>query len=261
MGIDTAVLPTTLLSTHSGFPGFYSRDLSSDFFPIINHWKERGVSFDSIYTGYLGSKIHVDYVKEFIKEFKKDDTLLIVDPAMADDGRMYSGIDPSFSSHIRKLAEEADVILPNMTEASFLLGRDLIDKEYGEEDIVSILKDLAKLGSKKVVLKGISFTKDQKHLGDVEGKIGNATYDGNTERISWHFHERINQAFCGAGDVFASSFTGALMRGFQIEEAVSISGDFVLQAIKRTMEEKDYTTLYIDFEKALPWLMKRIGII
>ena len=180
---------------------------------------------------------------------------------MADNGRMYSGIDPSFSSHIRKLAEEADVILPNMTEASFLLGRDLIDKEYGEEDIVSILKDLAKLGSKKVVLKGISFTKDQKHLGDVEGKIGNATYDGNTERISWHFHERIDQAFCGAGDVFASSFTGALMRGFQIEEAVSISGDFVLQAIKRTMEEKDYTTLYIDFEKALPWLMERIGII
>ena len=130
-----------------------------------------------------------------------------------------------------------------------------------EEDIVSILKDLAKLGSKKVVLKGISFTKDQKRLGDVEGKIGNATYDGNTERISWHFHERIDQAFCGAGDVFASSFTGALMRGFQIEEAVSISGDFVLQAIKRTMEEKDYTTLYIDFEKALPWLMERIGII
>ena len=180
---------------------------------------------------------------------------------MADEGKMYSGISPSFASSMHKLIKGSDVILPNLTEASFLLGEDLFHKEYTEEDIVSILKDLSKLGAKKVVLKGISFSRDQKSLKGIKGKIGNVTYDSTRKRITWHFHKKIDQSFCGAGDVFASSLTGALLRGSSLEEAIQISGDFVLESIKKTMEEEDYSTLYIDFEKALPWLMKRIGLL
>ena len=261
MGIDTAVLPTAILSNHTGFDDFFVHDLSSDFTPITTQWKKQGFSFDAIYTGYLGTEHHVDHVKEFVKDFKRDDTLLIVDPAMADDGKMYSGISPSFASDMHKLIKGSDVILPNLTEASFLLGEDLFHKEHTEEDIVSILKDLSKLGAKKVVLKGISFSRDQKSLKGIKGKIGNVTYDSSRERITWHFHKKIDQSFCGAGDVFASSLTGALLRGSSLEEAIQISGDFVLESIKKTMEEEDYSTLYIDFEKALPWLMKRIGLL
>ena len=261
MGIDTAVLPTALLSTHSGFDDFFVHDLSSDFTPITDHWKKQGFSFDAIYTGYLGSEIHVDHVKDFVKDFRRDDTLLVVDPAMADEGKMYSGISSSFASHIHKIINGSDVILPNLTEASFLLGEDLFNKEYTEEDIISILKDLSKLGTKNVVLKGVSFTSDQKNLKGIKGKIGNVAYDSTRERITWHFHKKINQSFCGAGDVFASSLTGALLRGTELDEAISVSGDFVLKSIKKTMEEDDYSTLYIDFEKALPWLMKKIGIL
>lgn len=261
MGIDTAILPIALLSTHSGFDEFYYHDLTADFSPITKQWKKHGFSFDSIYTGYLGSISHVDNVKDFVKDFKREDTLLIVDPAMADEGKMYSGISPSFASHIRKLVNGADVVLPNLTEASFLLGVDILSNEYSEEDVISILKKLSKLGSKRVVLKGVSFSRDQKTLKGIKGKIGNVTYDSTKERITWYFHEKINQTFCGTGDVFASSFTGAVMRGIDLEKAVSISGDFVLQSIKKTMEEDNYTTLYIDFEKALPWLMKKTGII
>ena len=261
MGIDTAVLPTALLSNHTGFDDFFVHDLSSDFTPITTQWKKQGFFFDAIYTGYLGTESHVDHVKEFVKDFKRDDTPFIVDPAMADEGRMYSGISPSFAFSMHKLIQGSDVILPNLTEASFLLCEDFFDKEYSEEDIISILKDLSKLGVKKVILKGISFSRDQKSLKGIKGKIGNVTYDSTKERITWHFHKKIDQAFCGAGDVFASSLTGALLRGTSLEEAISISGDFVLESIKKTMEEENYSNLYIDFEKALPWLMKRIGLL
>ena len=261
MGIETAVLPTALLSTHSGFDGFFFHDLSSDFTSITDHWKNKGFSFDSIYTGYLGSIKDVDYVKDFVKDFKKDETLLVVDPAMADDGKMYSGISPSFASHMARLIKGADVILPNLTEASFLLGIDNYQQGYEEDDIVSLLKNLSKLGAKRVVLKGICFLKDQKNLKGVKGKIGNATYDSINGSFTWHFHKRINQSFCGAGDVFASVFTGAMLKDYEIGQAVALSGDFVLQSIKKTMEEENYSTWCVDFEKALPWLMKKTGIV
>lgn len=259
MGIETAVLPTALLSTHTAFDGFFFHDLTKDILPITNHWKNEGFSFDSIYTGYLGSVEQVDIVRSFVKDFKSEGTLFIADPAMADEGKMYSGFNPSFASHMARLLEGADVILPNMTEASFLLGEDYKEGGYKESDIEKKLINLSKLGAKKVVLKGICFKEDQKTLKGVVNKIGNATYDSLSGRITWYFHEKINENFCGTGDVYASAFTGAIMRGIDFESAVSLSCDFVLEAIKRTMEEENYHTWCVDFEKALGWLMKRVG--
>ena len=159
MGIDTAVLPTALLSTHSGFDDFFVHDLSSDFTPITDHWKKQGFSFDAIYTGYLGSEIHVDHVKDFVKDFRRDDTLLVVDPAMADEGKMYSGISSSFASHIHKIINGSDVILPNLTEASFLLGEDgpeALKKSFVSIEIetpgdITSIKGAMKTGEKKAV--------------------------------------------------------------------------------------------------------------
>lgn len=251
--LETAVLPTALLSTHTAFSHFHFHDLSSDITPITDVWKKEGFSFDCIYTGYLGSTEEVDLVLSFIDDFKKKDTLVIVDPAMADHGRMYSGFDISFAYHMSRLCSKADIILPNMTEAFFLLG-----KEYkplqDEEGIKSLLKELSMLGKGKVVLKGIE-------LKGKEDKMGIAAYDKSDGSLSWYFHEKVDEIFHGTGDVFASAFTSAMMNGVSFEKSYPLAGEYVVRSIKKTMEEPGYHTYGVDFEKALPWLMKELKLL
>ena len=252
LGIETAVIPTALLSTHTAFQGFFFHDLTSDITRIEDHWKKENFSFDAIYSGYLGSKEQVDIVSSFIDSFRKKDTLVVVDPAMADFGRMYAGFDRSFALCMASLCRNADVILPNMTEASFLLGEEPLDPKSGRYEIVSLIHRLSSLGAKKIVLKGIE--KDDKTMGI-------AIYDGEKDDISYYFHEKVHETFHGTGDVFASVFTGAMVRGVSFSDAASLAADFTVEAIKETMKEENYHTYGVDFEKALPYLMKRSGIL
>ena len=252
--VETAVLPTALLSTHTAFQGFFFHDLTKDILPIASHWKKEGFAFDAIYTGYLGSVEQVDIVSDFIKDFKKEGTLVVVDPAMADDGKMYSGFQRSFADHMARLSRKSDIILPNMTEAYFLLGEDYVAESKGKKEIELLVKKLASLSDGSVVLKGIK-------LEGEEGRIANAYYDKRKNDPVWYFHPIVKESFSGTGDVYASAFTGSLLNGKKAEEAFSIAADFVLEAIKRTMEEENYHTWGVDFEKALPSLMKRLGLI
>ncbi|MCR4953938.1 MAG: pyridoxamine kinase [Treponema sp.] len=258
MGVETCILPTAVLSTHTMFKGFTFHDLTAEITPITEHWKNEKIHFDAIYTGYLGSFEQLDLMKKLIDDFGGKDTLAIVDPCMADNGKLYTGFTPEFALAMAKLCSKADVIVPNLTEASFMLGIPYAEKGYDKAYIEDLLKKLAALGAKKVVLKGVEFEQEQEGLKGIDGKIGIAAYDSATQKFSWYFHKKMPVSFHGTGDIYASVLTGALMRGLPFENAYSLAADFVVESIKETLSHKDYNTYGVDFEAAIPYLVKRL---
>ena len=258
MGVETCILPTAVLSTHTMFKGFTFHDLTKEITPITEHWKNEKFHFDAIYTGYLGSFEQLDLMKKLIDDFGGKDTLAIVDPCMADNGKLYTGFTPEFALAMAKLCSKADVIVPNLTEASFMLGIPYAEKGYDKAYIEDLLKKLAALGSKKVILKGIEFESEQEGLKGIDGKIGIAAYDSESGKITWYFHKKMPVSFHGTGDIYASVLTGALMRGLPFENAYSLAADFVVESIKETLSHKDYNNYGVDFEAAIPYLVKRL---
>ena len=258
MGVEAAVLPTAVLSTHTAFKGFTFRDLTDDIEPICAHWKEQKITFDAIYTGYLGSFKQLDLMSKMFNDFGGKNTLVFVDPCMADNGRLYPGFTQEFAFAMAKLCGKADVIVPNLTEASYMLGIPYKASGYDEDYIIDILKKLADLGAKKVVVKGVEFDNDQKSYKGVAGKIGIMSYEKATGKISSYFHEKLPTSFHGTGDIFASVCVGALMRGWTLEKSYALAADYVVESIKDTTSHKDYNWYGVDFETAVPYLVKRL---
>ncbi|MCR5731368.1 MAG: pyridoxamine kinase [Sphaerochaetaceae bacterium] len=258
MGVEAAILPTAVLSTHTMFKEFTFRDLTSDIKPIMEHWKKEHIEFDAIYTGYLGSFEQLKLMEELFETFKGKDTKIIVDPCMADNGKLYPGFTEEFARAMGGLCSKADIIVPNLTEASYMLGIPYVAEGYDEEYIESVLDKLSKLGSKKVVLKGVVFDKDQKTLKNVSGKIGIATYNSEDGKINWYFHEKMSQSYHGTGDIFASVLVGGLSRGLSLEKAAMLAGDFVVEAIRETMTNDKEKWYGVDFEAQIPFLLKRL---
>ena len=250
MGVEACVLPTAVLSTHTAFKGFTFRDLTSDISKITEHWKQEKLHFDAIYTGYLGSFEQIELMHSLIKDFGSADTRVIVDPCMGDNGALYSGFTQDFAKTMAGLCAKAEVIVPNLTEASYMLGIPYVETGYNKDYIEDLLKKLAGLGARRVVLKGISF--DDK-------KLGIASYDSETEKITWYFHEKMPQNFHGTGDIFASVLTGALVRGLSLEQACRLAADFVVESIKATLSHKDYNWYGVDFESAIPFLISQLS--
>ena len=249
MGIECAIIPTSVLSTHTGgFENFTFRDLSDDIPKIKDHWKKYSIEFDTIYTGYLGSVKQIDYTIDFIKDFKKENTLLFVDPAMADKGKMYTGFDMEFPSHMARLCACADIIVPNITEASFLTGTPYTES-YDEDHIRSLLKKLCSLGAKKAVLTGVAFEKSTQ---------GAAFYDSETKEYYYYKAENIDRNFHGTGDTFASVFCGAITKGFDIKRALEIAVNFTVECIKTTLPEADSHPYGVKFEECIPSLIEKI---
>lgn len=249
MGIECAIIPTSVLSTHTGgFTGFTFRDLSEDIPKISDHWKKYNLRFDCIYTGYLGSHSQIDHVLDFVKEFKKDGTLLFVDPAMGDWGRLYTGFDKDFPSHMAKLCAVADIVVPNITEASFILGEEY-KTSYDEKYVHSLLKRLCDLGAKKAVISGISYESSTQ---------GAVLYDKERDEFFSYFSEHLPVEFHGTGDTFASVFAGALTRGMSDKDALSLAVDFTVDCIKQTMTENDDHSYGTKFEECIPTLIKRL---
>ncbi len=249
MGVEACVLPTAVLSTHTAFKGFTFRDLTADISAITSHWKQEKIGFDAIYTGYLGSYEQIELMHSLIADFGGGSTRVIVDPCMGDNGALYSGFTPDFAKAMAGLCSKADVIVPNLTEASFMLDVPYVAAGYTKEYIEDLVQKLAGLGSRRVVLKGVSF--DDK-------KIGIVSYDSQNQKISWYFHERMPQSFHGTGDIFASVLTGALVRGFELQDACRLAADFVVEAIRATLSHKDYNWYGVDFESAIPFLVERL---
>lgn len=247
VGIECAVLPTAVLSTHTGeFTGYTFRDLTEDIEPICNHWKSIGIKFDAIYTGYLGSVHQVELVHHILDEFGEG-IPFICDPAMADSGHLYSNFDMSFVTEMRSLCSRADIIIPNLTEASLLLGTKYREEDYSEDYIRSTLDSLSRLGPKCVILSGVSLERD---------KLGAAFTDGG--RFGYCACDKIGGFYHGTGDVFASAFVGAKVSGMSMDEAISAAVDFTWESIRLTYKAQTPTRFGVRFEKVLPDYAKRV---
>ncbi len=228
-GVETAVLPSAVLSTHTaGFTGFTCRDLTSDMPAIIDHWKKEGIQFDAVYTGYLGSAEQIAYVKRIFAELLKEGGVRIVDPAMADNGKLYPAFDLAFADEMKKLTSDADVVLPNITEACFLTGTEYKER-YDEEYVNGLIAKLHEAGAGKVVLTGVSY--DDETTGVAVFENGETKY---------YRHEKMPKGCHGTGDVFASAFAGMYARGMSAYDAAKIAADYTLHCIKYTSGDESH---------------------
>ena len=250
MGVETVILPTAVLSTHTMFKNFTVKDLTDQLLPIVNHWKSENVQFDAIYTGYLGSAEEIEIAKTIFDMFKTDDTLIFIDPVMADNGKLYPAFDMEYARLNAGLCGKADIIVPNITEAAFMTGMEY-KTEYDESYIKEMLDKLAKLGSKIVVLTGVSLS---------EGKTG--VYGLNTE-TGEHFiyqNDRVDASYHGTGDIFASVAVGALTRGLSMEKAFALAADYTADTIRATLQNPAEPWYGVDFETTIPQLVTRLSI-
>ncbi len=247
MGIETAVIPTAVLSNHTAFKEFTFRDLTEDITPISDMWAKEGLDFDAIYTGYMGSAEQIEVISEFIDRFRTDRTIVIADPAMADNGELYKGFSKDFVLSMRRLCGKADVIVPNLTEASFMLDIPFRGDAYTEEDIRKILKNLTEMGAKNAVLTGVSY--DQKHLGA-------AAYDSVKGKYYSHFGTWYPARFHGTGDIYASAMTGALVNGMNLDKAIGLAVDYTAECVRFSIEDPEHRWYGVNFESAIPMLTK-----
>ncbi len=231
MGIETAVIPTAVLSTHTGtgFEGYTFRDLTQDIPLIADHWRRMNLRFDAIYTGYLGSPTQVQIVSDFFDSFGSDHNFIVVDPVLGDGGKLYAGFSDHFVSEMRRLCRKADFILPNMTEACFLLDIPS-PADNSEAQVKDILRRLSDLGCPVPVLTGV-------RCGD--SQQGAAVYDSRTDSFSFSFSRHIDRQIHGTGDIFSSVFTGAVTLGKSPSEAVELAVRYVSDCIEATLPEFD----------------------
>lgn len=247
-GVEAAVLPSAILSTHTGcgFSGYTFRDLTDDMPAISRHWKKENITFDSFYTGYLGSSKQVEFVKNIINEHGNPNATKIIDPVLGDNGKLYAGFDQEFVETMKSLVACADVIMPNITEASLLTGIDYRET-YDESYIMEQLKELEKMGTKAVILTGISFKSET--TGIVIYEQGNYRY---------YEHKRIPRICHGTGDIIASAYVGAIARGIDHFTAVKIAADYTLKSIENTIGAETEHYYGVKFETALLDLAKAI---
>ena len=248
-GVECGVLPTAVLSTHTAFDKFTFHDLTDEIEPISKAYVDLGIGFDCIYTGYLGSFRQLSLVEDFIKTHKKENTIVVIDPAMADNGKLYHGFTPEFAKAMANLVGYADLVVPNLTEACFMLDIPYTE-EYDEEYIKDVLVRLTKLGAKRSALTGITF--DNKTLGAY-------SYDSETGRFFYYANEYLPVRYHGTGDIFASATVGALMRGQSVENALSVAVDYTYECIRLTMEDEDRRFYGVNFEEAIPYYLMRLN--
>lgn len=249
MGIECAVIPTAVLSTHTAFSGFTFRDLTGEIAPITEHWKKENMTFDAIYTGYLGSFEQIRLVSGIFKDFRPKNGPIVVDPAMADNGVLYKGFTEEFAREMGKLCDAADVILPNLTEASYILGIPYPGEDYSEDTIRDILKRLAARGIPHPALTGVALEKNG---------IGAMAYDAEKDTFFHYENERLPKSFHGTGDVFASAAAGALVRGKSLDEALTLAVDYTLETMRETLRDPDSVWYGVNFEAAIPFLVQRL---
>lgn len=245
-GHETCILPSAVLSTHTGgFTGYTFRNLTEDMPAIGKHWEKEGIAFDAIYTGYLGSAKQVEYVLELMYLVGKPSCLRVIDPAMADNGRLYRGFDEAFVQEMKKLCSHAHILLPNITEACFLTGTEYREG-YDAAYIDTLLDRLTGICKGTLVLTGVSFSPDT---------TGVMVYESG--KTSYYRHERVAGSFHGTGDVFASAFVGTFLQGKDALDAASAAADYTVQCIRNTLGDASHW-YGVKFEPAIPYLLERL---
>ena len=249
MGIQCCPLPTAFLSTHTGgFEGFTFLDMTDEMPRVSAHWKQLGLSFQALYSGFLGSERQIGIVEDFIRDFRSPGTVVVVDPVMGDHGKVYQTYTPAMCAGTAHLAAQADVITPNLTEAALLLGVPYENLPAGESGCREIVERLSLEGKRSVVLTGASAGEDE---------TGAVCFDTATGRVETVQTKRVPREFHGTGDVFASVLTGALVQGASLTSAARAAVDFVRLCAERTAAQGLPMREGVDFEPLLgtltPW--------
>ena len=238
-GVECAILPPAILSNHTGgFKTWSFADLTPELSKVEAKWVEQDVKFDAFYTGYV-CESHIDPILSIVKTCANPGAIRFVDPAMADNGRLYTGFGADFPAKMARLVKGADYVLPNLTEAAFLVG-DEPKMKLDRAGVEALVAKLHALGAKNVVLTGVSFADDE---------LGSAVSDGT--KIEYDFNPRLTRTSHGTGDVFASVFAGAVLRGKSALEAAALAADIVCDAIRATDDGHWYG---VSFEKTIPAL-------
>lgn len=244
-GHETCILPTAVLSTHTGGFGKPTvTHLAENLDAMWKHWQENGITFDAILVGYLGSVAAVETAARIMDALLAPDGVAIVDPAMADHGKRYSGLSEEYAEAMETLCRRADIMVPNVTEAAMMAGmpfREQLDEAYTAQL-------LEKLNHPRVVLTGVGYE---------EGKTGVLVKNGD---VQFHYtHPKLGKSYHGTGDMFAACFTGALMQEKTLEEAVKIAADFTCRCIANTAENPAHW-YGVKFETALPELIRMLNL-
>ena len=244
-GVECAILPPAILSNHTGgFKTWSFADLTSELGKVEAKWVEQDIRFDAFYTGYV-CESHIDPILSIFRTCAAPGAIRVVDPAMADNGVLYTGFAPDFPSKMARLVDGADYILPNLTEAALLVGATPKLTGYTKGELEDLIAKLHGIGAKNVVLTGVSFSSDM---------LGSAVSDGST--VQYDFNPKLEKMSHGTGDVYASVFAGAVLRGKTALEAAALAADVVCEAIKATDDDHWYG---VSFEKAIPFLVREIG--
>ena len=249
MGVQCCPLPTAFLSTHTGgFTGFTFLDRTEEMPKVAAHWQELALRFHAIYSGFLASERQIGIVSDFIRTFRRSDTLVVIDPVMGDDGKAYQTYTSALCSGMTHLAELADVITPNLTEAAFLLGRPYDQLPQEEAGLQELVRELGLHGRRSVVLTGVSLS---------PGKTGAMCFDAKTSRTETVQVDMIAHPLLGTGDIFASVLTGALVRGDTLFSAAAQAADFVRACAVHTVAQDLPLREGVDFEPMLGLLTKQ----
>lgn len=239
-GIEACALPTALLSTHTQFKNWTFANLCEQIDPITTAWKKENIVFDGICTGYLGAVDLIENVKGIIKDFVKKDGIVMIDPAMGDNGRLYANFDMEYVKATKTLCAMADVITPNITEAAFMLEKEYRE-EYDYNYLLEICKELHKNGAKDVVLTGVRKSETQVGVFCLLG--GSEVYEYYTEREPKDFH--------GTGDTYSSAVYGALMNGKSLQDSVKFACDYTKHCIAVTLADKNHAFYGVNFEQCI----------
>ncbi len=249
MGVECGIIPTAVLSTHTMFKNFTCCDLTGEIEPIVAHWQSEGIDFDAVYTGYLGSFEQIDIVSGVFEKMKAQGSLVCVDPAMADNGKLYPAFDEAFAAKMATLCANADFVLPNITEAAYMTGMEY-RASYDEEYVKALMLALAAKGAKNVIITGVSFE---------EGRTGVMGYESESGEFAYYCHEKLPVSYHGTGDIFSSTFVGALMNGLDWRESAKVAADFTAECIRVTIDSGKEKWYGVDFEACIPYLLKKLG--
>ena len=229
-GIETCILPSAILSTHTaGFKGFTCLNFTEEFKKIIAHWEKEKINFNAFYTGYLPNKEQINIIKEIFNKFSiNNNSLKIIDPVMGDNGKLYPGFDLNFAQAMKSLCLNADIILPNLTEACLLTGYEYKEK-YDEDYIFNLIKKLEELKVKIIILTGISY--DENTTGVIVVENGKTKY---------YKHRKIPKSYHGTGDVYSSVFVGSYLKGMNAYDSACAAADFVVECIEYTIKDTSH---------------------
>ena len=250
VGVECSILPTAILSTHTGgFTGYTFLDFTEEMKKVSNHWLQLNRKYDAIYTGFLGSTEQVAVVNDIVCKFKENN-IIIVDPAMADNGKLYPIFNEAFPQEMKKLCLNGDIVVPNITEACLLTGYEYKQNNHTDEYINGLLEALNKNGMKDIVLTGVSMANN---------KIGAVCFNHITKEKYYYDQDIIPGYFHGTGDVFASVLSSCIMKDKTLQESTKIAVDITVASIKDTLKYKDIDVKYgVCFEEVIPLLIENV---